>query len=222
MPVFGKASKARSRTREKRRQFIEKAIYRERGSKRRYYGERVKWGVENSSMEKIETMLPLIFEEGNFIEERFRQKKKPVVVLDWGCGNGLAIKQFAKKYGKKIRAYGFAKDSYKEWLKTRSVKFIHATANDLLRYLKDDSVDLVYSYLGLRFMFGTTSKSAMQKGISYTKKLLKKIKPGGKIVLYMPISEEGENRFILASLRKKAHVLSYAGAVYITKPVQRT
>ncbi len=50
----------------------------------------------------------------SFIEKKFVEKRRPVIVLDWGCGKGPAISGLASQYSGKVEAFGYSKDSYTE------------------------------------------------------------------------------------------------------------
>lgn len=168
----------------------------------------------------IAETFPRVFGQGedDFISQRFLEKRKPVVVLDWGCGTGLAASEIAKKYEGKARVYGFSKDSYKEWGGIQNVKLIHATAEDLLRYLKDNSVDLIYSYIGMaHYPIAAFDPEALP---NYLEKLGRKVSSGGKIVLTIgdPYALKGiremlEKKFDVKEVSKPG----YAFRIYLTK-----
>jgi len=174
------------------------------------------------SIRTLRQWFPKIFERNDFIKQRVEETGRPAVVLDWGCGRGRGISGLAKKYGPNIKAYGFSKDSYKKWLKIDDVKFIHATAEDLFRYLKNDSVDLIYSRLGLSHLFPSTAKSKhdleiIEYGTQYIEKLLKKVRKGGKIA-FMSTEPPAEIKSALEqTLKDKADIEYYQGSTYLTK-----
>ena len=216
MPVFGKG-----RTERERERFLEKKVYRQVGKQR--YRKRKKWNLEGTSFNWVaEIGFPRIFSsllgERNFIEMRFREKSRPLVVIDWGCGNGRAIKELAEKYKGKVYAYGYSGDSYTEWGGNQNVKFIHATKEDLLRYVKDSSVDLIYSHLGLDYLFGKRLSAKTQEAIDYIAKLVPKLSKGG--IACFGIGITAEDKIIVAlqhALGKRATVFRLGSEVYITK-----
>ncbi|MCX6802130.1 MAG: class I SAM-dependent methyltransferase [Candidatus Diapherotrites archaeon] len=176
MPVFrgGKIP-------QKKRGLLGKEISRYWKGKRQY-GEAENWCVKNTPFKKIKGIFPAIFMPVNgkpsFIEETAQAKGKPAVVLDWGCENGRTGKELAREYGDKVRVYGYSKDSYPSWAKAGGVKFIHATKEDLPRYLKNGSVDLIYSYFGLDHL------SEKEGGLAqHLQQLVPKLSVGGKIAL---------------------------------------
>ena len=228
MPVFGKGRESgrtvlgKKRESRARQKFINREVSRKRQGKKRLYGHTEYWTDTRCSFAEISIRFPMIFgdlkRDSYFIEERFRKTRKPVVVLDWGCGEGLAISQLAGKYGKKVNAYGFSKDSFENWTKIRNAKLIHATKEDLLQYLKDNSVDLVYSHIGLKYLFpnGYRSFVPVEEGVEYLRKLLKKVSPGGKIVF-----DAEQSSVIIEKLKqalgKKAKVELIDFKIQITK-----
>ena len=216
MPIFGKGRAGRET-----KIFLEKKVYRQAGKRR--YRKRKKWKMEGTSFNWVaEIGFPRIFSsflgERNFIEMRFREKGRPLVVLDWGCGNGRAIKGLAEKYKGKVYAYGYSGDSYKEWKGNQKVKFIHTTKEDLLRYLKDSSVDLIYSHLGLDHLFGNRLSAKTQEAIDYIAKLVPKLSKGG--IACFGIGILAEDKIIVAlqhALGERATVVRASSEVYITR-----
>ncbi len=216
MPVFGKGRKERER-----RNFLKKEVRRDSKGKREY-GLKTPYIFVNRSAKTIRKMFPLLFGKDGFVEQRFEENQRPVVVLDWGCGKGRAIKEFANDYGEKVRAYGFSKDSYKQWKGIEGVKLIHETKEGLLRFLKNDSVDLIYSNFGLSFLFPTFKFQAkrrhVEKGVEYIEKLLQRVSKGGKIAFEESYTMGKRVRAILKSeLAGKAEIEYHKGMVYLTK-----
>lgn len=212
MPVFGKGRKNRERV-----QFIGKETVRAESGKRAYL-KKAFYAFTKTSAFSIKNQFSPLFEKNGFIMERFMGKRKPVVVLDWGCGKARAIEKIASQYKGTINAYGFSKDSYGQWSKIKNVKLIHATKEDLLRYLKNDSVDVIYSWLGLDYLFPLEKKPAFQEGTQYIKKLLQKVSKGGKIAFNCPLFVGKQTEAALEkALEGKAEIETKAGSVYITK-----
>ncbi len=212
MPVYRGGKGAMKLPKEKRR-LLRKEVSRVGG--RRVYSRRQNWAVKNTPLKEIKNFFPYIFspvrKRASFIEGRFREKGKPVVVLDWGCGKGRAAGELKKELGETVQVYGFSKDSYPEWRGAQGVKFIHATKDDLLRYLKDGSVDLIYSMLGLEYL------AHEKELIPHIAQLLPKLSKGGKIVFSKP----GESHRILSELTEllgeKASITLSDKSFYITK-----
>ncbi|MFH1234211.1 MAG: methyltransferase domain-containing protein [Candidatus Diapherotrites archaeon] len=209
MPVFrkGRISAAKAK-------LLRKEVVRAGG--KRVYRKRKKWPIKDTPFKKIKQQFPLVFcplgERGTFIDERVRETGRPAIVVDWGCGKGRAAGELAKEYGDKARVYGYSKDSYPEWRDIDGVKFIHSTKEDLLRYLKDGSVDLIYSYIGLEYLFATLDICP-----PHIEQLLSKLSEGGKIVFTGAGSGPLRISEMDRILRGKAFVSLSDGSVYITK-----
>jgi len=234
MPIFGKESPVRKRRRlagftEKlldtvvSRQTVKGKsvrVYKKTASTRRY-------DHESTLKEKIEKEFRVLFPSDgkNFIERRFQQTGKPVVVLDWGCGRGVSIGEFADKYRKMIRPYGFGKDSYTDWKYSGNVKFIQATAKDLFSYLtKIGPVDLIYSHIGLMWLFPTEGlpkekvPQVIKDGVNYVERLVDFVAPEGKIAFNIsPLNDKEIVQRLKKQLKGKAQVKRDRYQVYITK-----
>ncbi len=141
MPTFGKGRINRKLTKKRK---LETHIYSKNG--RKFLRERRRYPVDNSSLNSYSVRFNLNI--NNWIKKRFNKTKKPVFVLDWGCGKGNALTELAKT-NKNVKCYGFARDSHNEWRNNSHVKFIQNDAESLFRYFKNGSLDLVISRLGL-------------------------------------------------------------------------
>ena len=220
MPVFGKGRKNRQPVK-----FTGKEVFLNPETRKREYAGKQFYRGWRARRARIESVFPLLFKGQNFIEQRFSETNRPVVVLDWGCGAGTAIAGFANKYKGKIAAYGFSKDSDPIWLKRKNVKFIHATADHLFRYLKDNSVDLIYSNVGLAWLFtpevmldNTVKK--MDAGFRYLKKLTQKLSKNGVLAFDLAFSTEFDIRVLkrlFDNHARDAELTVHNGTVYITK-----
>jgi SAM-dependent methyltransferase len=132
------------------------------------------WGPENTPLQAINQNLQYSLSKS--IRKRITEiKPRPVVVLDWGCGRGTAAEELAKKFGRAVKVYGFANIAHSEWAESRNVKYIHGVAQDLPRYLKNGSVDLLYSHTGLMHL-------PAEEFPVHLAKLLPKLTIGGKLV----------------------------------------
>jgi SAM-dependent methyltransferase len=173
MPVYG-----RGRTKRKipARKKLGTQLVRTAMGKRAYV-KRHGWLKTERSLFQIEE--DLYFPIEKWAKERFNQTKKPVVVLDWGCGQGKAIGEVARKLNEKVKCYGFSKDSYGRWHRNSRVKFIHETADGLLRYLKAGSVDLIFSGLGIHHLPVLLQPGGTE---AYLWRLSEKLSLGGVLV----------------------------------------
>ena len=75
-------------------------------------------------------------------------------------------------FGEKVDAIGFSNIAFPNWAKEKNARLIQATKEDLLKYVKNNSLDLIFSHLGLTFV----------KDQNYILKLAVKLKPGGILV----------------------------------------
>jgi len=107
------------------------------------------------------------------LHERIASGEKRPVVLDWGCGDGLAATRIAEEF-QGARVVGFSNQFYEAWRNNEKVSFIHALADDLPRYFADNSIDIVYSRLGLAHLNYSGQESQINS-------LLRKLRPGGTI-----------------------------------------
>jgi SAM-dependent methyltransferase len=131
------------------------------------------WGPENTPLQAINQNLQYSLSKS--IRKRIMAiRPRPIVVLDWGCGRGTAAEELAKKFGRSVKVYGFANIAHSEWAESRDVKYIHGVAQDLPRYLKNGSVDLLYSHTGLEHLSAEFPV--------HVAKLLPKLTVGGKLV----------------------------------------
>lgn len=207
MPIFRKRNKLHERA-EPQKEFLEKEVREtyNNGKKIKEYAERQHWIVERSPLDTITFTIPWL---DSFIKKTFKKKGKPVVVLDWGCGNGNAINELAEKCGEMVHAYGYSKDSYKEWVNSDKVKFIHATKEKLPRYLKNNSVDLIYSHIGIGHTF-ISYWGEIDQQVAYIKKIVPKLSKGGRLVFDLPVFKD--YRYVIPVLRdalkKEAKVVS--------------
>ncbi len=213
MPVFGKGRAGK--------RVVEREILRIReisgsGSTRRYLPQE-KYGATTTSLNEIRQLFHLLFSPKKpfSIPRQLKIRQRPLVVVDWGCGTGRAISSLAIKFKENVHAYGFSKDSYKEWEDVREAKLIHAPAEDFFRYFKDESIDALYSHLGLVHMapLGFDVDYGLRtKAIDYIAKVFRKISRGGLIAFDAPASgffiEDLENR-----LGKQAKIIVIRGRV---------
>lgn len=169
MPVFGKG-RASAKRQSSLRSYVGREAFEK--SNQVHYGPKDRFLLEGSSLRKVRGYFRGLFGDNDFIQQRYAQSGKPVVVLDWGCGQGQAIEEVGKHFGERVRAYGFSKDSHKEWKRATHAKLILNTADRMLRYFKPGSIDLIYSHFGLYHYHPAP----------YLVKLVTRLKPGGKIV----------------------------------------
>jgi hypothetical protein len=151
----------------------EQTLVRDPVSGRRALGDVFSWGSKGTSIDKAERKgFPLRQAVRHIVS---KQGVEEPVVVDWGCGNGAMVTELKGAFPK-ARCYGYSREYHHQWDKNESAKFIHAAAGDFARYLKDGSVDLIYSYLGLGHM--KADEQAREIG-----KLIPKLKHGGYMLI---------------------------------------
>ncbi len=205
MPVFGKGRQNRVR-----HKLLRKGVYRvsvdpNKQPPRQYHTEE-RWSVRKTPLDKIETNLA--FPITRFISNRLRSRKKPVEVLDWGCGTGIAAETLGKKMKDKAIVFGCSADSYTEWADATHVHLLHTTGPDLFRYLKSHSFDLIYSHWGLRNTRYMETNLGQEIGnrAEYIAQLVGKLKKNGKLVFDIAKGDEDLSTMIRKLLGPHARV----------------
>ena len=79
---------------------------------------------------------------------------RSAVVLDWGCGTGMALSQLAEEKGLRVVLIGFAKESHKEWAVHKNANFLQGLPEELPNHFKSSSIDLIFSHNGLNYLSG--------------------------------------------------------------------
>ena len=189
MPVFGKG---RLGKRVVKRQILRISELSGRRSTRRYLPQE-KYRVVATPLREIRQLFHLLFSPKKpfSIQRQLKMRQRPLVVVDWGCGTGRAISSLAIKFKENVHAFGFSKDSYKEWEEVREAKLIHAPEEDFFRYFKDESIDALYSHLGLVHLAPLgfdADYGLMAKAIDYIARVFRKISRGGVMAFDAPTS----------------------------------
>ena len=135
------------------------------------------WPVEFSGIHAVEASMDFPIRE--FIKNKYAAGNNKPVVVDWGCGSGCAIQQIARQIPK-AKCIGFSEKRYLEWNKHSDAEFIQAVEKDFFRYFKDNSIDFLFSHLGIEHL---------KNPAEYVQKIIPKLKVGGTIAL-MPSLEE--------------------------------
>ena len=184
MPVYGKRIVRRAGREEPAirvpRGPLSEPIDRQTIVRRHYVGDPARWfhGIfehtnEATPLERVEKRCGPVSEE---IRTRIGPGKSPPVILDWGCGRGTALTEIAKLFPES-RCYGFSAEFYDDWRSNESATFIHAVREDLPRYLKDNSVAVIFSHVGM-------TRLGNDEFLDELDKILPKLKRGGKMFLY--------------------------------------
>jgi len=172
MPVYGKhGNSPKPRTTPAKTPENAKPIRRGWRRGKRRIREATFWGSVRTPIEEVE------MECGNIRQRTAKIIKSGgiPVVIDWGCGEGTTIEAVAKSCPK-ARCYGYSMEFYDTWKKSEKVKYIHAPSGELKRYLKDESVDVIYSHMGLRHLYA-------KKQLEEINALIPKLKIGGKLMI---------------------------------------
>ncbi|HIH09737.1 MAG TPA: methyltransferase domain-containing protein [Candidatus Diapherotrites archaeon] len=160
-------------------------VSRTKSTERRVLRKPRRWPKENTPLGIVE--LDLLYPIKKRVA-KLAETTEPVVV-DWGCGKGVAAAELAREVPKSM-VYGFSNNSYTHWNKVlhgnklkeihplQNIKFIHADATDFFRYFKDGSIDILYSKLGI---------CHLKSQVEYIKQLIPKLKIGGIL-----LTETGE------------------------------
>ena len=112
--------------------------------------EEIGWKYTDTPLEKIEAAFKFRIDD---IVEDFR-KTKPndeIVIFDWGCGNGQALRDIKKLGLDNVKLVGFSNMYFPEWNNkgNEGIEYIWDNAWNLTKYLDDNRIDLVFSHLGL-------------------------------------------------------------------------
>ena len=178
MPIYGRPSEARGR---KEAGIIpeEKSIFQEEG--KRGLTEPRQWKDKESSLQWIEwSGIPI----SRLITERRDSGIARPVVVDWGCGKGPAIVSVAERFPD-ADCIGYSRESYPEWGVRTNARFVQAPTGSLHRYLKDGSVDIIYSYEGIMHMqMGEFPGGGKPERLKEVESLIWKLKHGGEMWIH--------------------------------------
>jgi SAM-dependent methyltransferase len=174
--VFGKGRTKGKRARIARKALIDHGLVGQTlfHRRREQLGHRDPWCSESNTLRRVERNFGVSLIKT--VKQKLKRKKK-LTVVSWGCGKGIADTGLAKRFGSKIRVYGFSDMAYKEWLKNNKVYFIHSSQEQFGRYFKDNSIDLLYSHKGLLHVSPL---------IPYFESLLPKLKKQGILIFDAP------------------------------------
>jgi hypothetical protein len=115
--------------------------------------------------------------------ENISKQKGDHVVMDWGCDNGKALIELAKKFPK-VNFVGFSRDSHSAWENApHNVSFLHTNTQAIEKLANKPNikgrVGVMYSHYGLHHL----SKKGGQVFVDHVTKLSVGLKRGGKIIL---------------------------------------
>jgi trans-aconitate methyltransferase len=175
MPVYGKGRHNRYSPSHLERKGFGKIIARSEPTKKLQHRSEIgEWKQFSSPLSRVSSNIGVNLP--GWIQQHHVEAKRPLAVLDWGCGDGATIEEVARRFPTGVHAYGYDHHSHAPWLKSENVKYIHQDAAGMPRYIKKGSMDLIYSHYGLTHLL---VEMPVQEGIRYLSGLVAKLKPGG-------------------------------------------
>ncbi|MFA5050302.1 MAG: hypothetical protein WC501_04810 [Candidatus Micrarchaeia archaeon] len=134
------------------------------------------WPMFYSSLESIETTLEFSIRKHC---RRLCKKSDRAVIMDWGCGDGTALKQLSsdKKIRENTLFFGYGNTWDTNWNSIDGVKFLFFVKEHMVEYFRRAKLklDFVYSHGGL-------DKLTPEEFIEHLKDLSDVIMQGGIIV----------------------------------------
>lgn len=173
------------------------------------------WRTHTSSLQQINQTFgfPSKWKLQNVIRRlaSVRTSKNPLVVLDWGCGNGRALRELEKMTDPSTtRLLGYSDVSYPEWNKVTRTRIIYENKHDLLRYIKPGSLGVIFSHLGILHLIDKNE---------YVVELAKKLEIGGLFFLdegqlVKELEKETLERAGIVRILRADIKRGYAGSIY--------
>lgn len=110
------------------------------------------WGITDSELRYIEHVLHVSLVAR--VRQLLQKSTGRVTVVDWGCGDGRAVRALAQELqGLPVDLIGFGDTPFPAWWKASAeVMYILDRAENLPRYFKANEISLVYSHLGLEHL----------------------------------------------------------------------
>ncbi|MGB2629657.1 MAG: methyltransferase domain-containing protein, partial [Candidatus Omnitrophota bacterium] len=131
----------------------------------------------NRDLTELREKAPRMMDE---IDMEIGRAKRPVRVLDLGCGSeGRAVRDLKSYYGDKIEAFGVDLQTYDENIEGVTLK----PANIRNLPFEDNSFDLIYEYLALDALTGEPLKRSISEA-------MRVLAPGGKFMISQSINQE--------------------------------
>ncbi len=133
---------------------LRKETQAQKNGKKTVYAHHFGWGWDKSTLGYVISRLglPKKWQPTAIINERVRTHtpKKPLIVLDWGCGDGTLCATLATEFAsaKNIRFFGYSDRTYEEWANHRDrVTFLFRPKENLPRYFKPKSIGFIIAHL---------------------------------------------------------------------------
>ena len=198
MPLYGKGRMGRHDEHYLPKKGFGKIIVRRKPEKRiEHRTEFGEWKQFSSPLSRVSTNLGT--DIAGWVRQRFEHTRRPLTVLDWGCGDGKTIEQVTQRFPGIVHAYGYDHRSYAPWLASKNVKYIHQDPGRMPRYIKKGSMDLIYSHYGITHLL---QEMRTQDGIEYLHTLVEKLRPGGLFAMNMDAKHVREIAPMVLALKR--------------------
>lgn len=83
------------------------------------------------------------------VVQRANSEKRKAIIIEFGPGKGAAIDQASKEVRGKAKFFGFGDCADNAWVGHKKVNYIQATAEEFRNYFLKNSVDALFSHMGL-------------------------------------------------------------------------
>ena len=152
MPIYRKESTQSPARASRLRKLSVKKVFLKHGSKARVFRARAShWPLNTTKFSVVNYHLHS--QLSKTIRDFFSTRpKRKMVVLDWGCYDGLSAKQLARD--SRLSVFGFSRDAHPSMLSPGNAVFLNTEKPHLVRYLKKHKIklDLIYSRMGLSYL----------------------------------------------------------------------
>jgi hypothetical protein len=147
MPIFGGVKRQNRSTPHKNAHWLGKSIKRVGAMDKRFPIRAPHWRI-GDSLQQVEGKIS--FRLGDYIRHLLK-KSESAVIVEWGCGNGKAIREICDRFGEKVDGYGTGDTAYHEWTQSPNARFIMETAEQSHRFfsIHRKKIDALYSSEGL-------------------------------------------------------------------------
>jgi len=136
----------------------------------RYFLRELGWMFTETSFKDLNRKYKIL-EKIIELDQNRQDKNVPIVILDWGCGEGtglVGLLQEIKKLGiLNVEIIGYSDEYYEEWEELpEGITVIFDIAENLPRYIQQETISFIYTHLGLSHLL-------RDEGISYLEILRK-------------------------------------------------
>ncbi len=171
----------------------------------------IRWAMFESDLTVVEGNLG--FSIRNHVKTLIaqNQSRKPVI-LEWGCGNGNAVKDLTNEPEIKGKAliFGYGDIWDVDWNKADGVKFLFFVKEHLAEYLRRAGIqlDFVFTHGAMNYLEG-------EDLVQHLRDLATVIVPGGKILFdsafncQKKLAETADLFLVVPSISKPAHINHY-------------